>query len=178
MLSTIDIEHMADLLIQLTKRADGDVVLRCERADGTSTWQRQQGRNASFFVLHDLTHYAVETVLGSSRGFFGLVSEGWDIADTEGKSARGPLPPETVAVEHMVGFLDVERASGGEWSAAEWMEHGTRAGVDLRRIARRAITDHDLNAVRSRRLELFSEWASVPVGGHLDLVFPAPTAPG
>jgi hypothetical protein len=167
---------MADLLIRLTKRADGDVVLRCERADGTSTWQRQQGRNASFFVLHDLTHFAVETVLGCSRGFFGLVAEGWDIADTEGKSARGPLPPETIAVEHMVGFLDVERATGGEWSTVEWMEQGTRAGVDLRRIALREITDDDLNAIRSQRLKLLAQWASVPVGGELDLVFPDPGA--
>ena len=61
---------MAELRIQLTKRGDGDVVLRCIRADGSATWQRHRGRHAGFFPLHDLTHYVVETELRSRRGFY------------------------------------------------------------------------------------------------------------
>jgi hypothetical protein len=37
-----------------------------------------------FLCLHDLTHFAVESVHGLRHGFFGLVADGWDIADTEG----------------------------------------------------------------------------------------------
>src|SRR5688500_15931130 len=114
---------MPTLRVHLTKRSDDEVVLHCARADGSATAQRQQGRNGRFFALHDLTHYAVESVLRSERGFYGLVAGGWDIADTEGKGPRGPLPPETIAVEHMVGFLDAERASHASSTAAEWMEH-------------------------------------------------------
>ena len=166
---------MANLIIRITKHADGDVVLRCDRADGTSTWQRQQGRNAGFFALHDLTHYAVESVLGCHLGFFGLIAAGWDIADTEGRSRRGPLPVETVAVEHMVGFLDVERARRAVSSADEWMEQATLAGIDLRCVTGRRITDDELHAIRARRGELFARWAMLEAGGYLDLSFPGGT---
>ena len=96
--------------VQITKKADGSGVLRCIRDDGSVTWQKQTDRHAAFFALHDLTHFAVETTLGYQRGFFGLIAEGWEMEDTTGKGARGPLPPEAVEVEGIVGLLDAERA--------------------------------------------------------------------
>jgi hypothetical protein len=79
---------MPALAIQIEKRADGRATLRCTRGDGSVTWQVQRARHAAFFPLHDLTHYAVETVLGFRRGFFGLIADGWDIDDTTGKGRR------------------------------------------------------------------------------------------
>ena len=76
-------------------------MLKCIRADGTTTWQKQSERHAAFFSLHDLTHFAVETTLGLKRAFFGLIAEGWDIEDTTGKGARGPLPAEAIEVERV-----------------------------------------------------------------------------
>ena len=55
---------MPELLIRIKKKTDGAAALSCIRPDGTTTWQRQDGRLGAFFPLHDLTHYAVETVLG------------------------------------------------------------------------------------------------------------------
>jgi hypothetical protein len=108
------------LLIQITKRKDGGGVLRCVRADGSETWQKQENRHAAFFALHDLTHFAVESTLGFQRGFFGLVAEGWEIEETTGKQARGPLPSEAREVELIVGTLDGERASGAIWTAEDF----------------------------------------------------------
>ena len=99
------------MLIQLTRRADDDgAVLRCARDDGSESWQRQRGTQGRFFPLHDLAHYAVETTLGARQGFYGLVAAGWEIDDTTGKGARGPLPDEALAIENLVGLLDRERA--------------------------------------------------------------------
>ena len=53
------------LTIRITKRADGRASMRCERPDGSATWQSHRGRQASFFPLHDLTHYVVETEMPS-----------------------------------------------------------------------------------------------------------------
>ena len=100
---------LAMLIVQIAKRADGAGVLRCTRADGSVTWQKQT-RHAMHFALHDLTHFAVESTLGSRRGFFGLIAEGWEIDDTTGKGLRGRLPQEAVEVEHIVGMFDTERA--------------------------------------------------------------------
>ena len=54
----------APLVIAIKKKTDGSASLACRRADGTVTWQRQEGAQGRFFPRHDLTHYAVETVLG------------------------------------------------------------------------------------------------------------------
>jgi len=67
---------MNELLIRIKKKGDGSAALSCLRADGSVTWQRQNGQQGRFFPLHDLTHYAVETVLGHTRGFYGLVAKG------------------------------------------------------------------------------------------------------
>ena len=62
------------LAVRLTRKRDGAVVLELRRADGTTTWQKRTGPTAEFFAVHDLTHYAVETVLGYRRAFYGLVA--------------------------------------------------------------------------------------------------------
>src|SRR5205085_4529315 len=51
---------MPDLIIRIKKKTDGAAALSCTRADGSVTWQRQDGQLGRFFPLHDLTHFAVE----------------------------------------------------------------------------------------------------------------------
>jgi hypothetical protein len=96
------------LQIEIAKQPDGAGVLRCIRQDGSVTWQKQT-KHAAHFAVHDLTHFAVETVLGYRRGFFGLIAQGWDVDDTTGKGARGVLPAEAIKVEKIVGLFDSER---------------------------------------------------------------------
>ena len=138
--------------IEITKRGDGGGVLRCVRGDGSVTWQKQGGRNAGFFALHDLTHFAVESVLGVRRGFFGLIAEGWDVEDTTGKGARGALPGEAVEVERIVGLLDAERGSGVVLTVDEF-----------------GLTEQEIARVRARRGELFAQWKTVEAGGVMEL---------
>jgi len=113
---------MADLIIRIKKKADGSAALSCERADGSVTWQRQDGQQGRFFPLHDLTHYAVESVLGGRRGFYSFVAQGWNLTDFGVPWPRGPLPVDALTLELVVGFLDRERAAGVEWSAADFNE--------------------------------------------------------
>ena len=162
---------MPDLLIQLTRRADGGAVLCCVRADASATWQRQEGRQAAFFPHHDLAHYAVESELGFRSGFYGLIAEGWDIEETGGKGARGPLPAEAVAVEHLVGALDLERAGGVEWTAADINRHAAAAAASGGRPPPRPVTDAELARVRARVRELFARWRALPPGATLELGF-------
>lgn len=147
------------LRIDIAKHPDGSIALRCTRADGTVTWQKQT-RHAAHFVLHDLTHYAVETTLGCRRGFFGLISEGWDAEDTTGKGARGRLPMEAVEVEQIVGLFDSERGSGTLWTADEFNA-----------FAPRRLTEEDIRNVRALRAKLFQQWIALEPGEKLELQF-------
>src|SRR6266581_8105572 len=111
---------MVDLIIRIKKKTDGSAALSRERSDRSVTWQRQDGQQGRFFPLHDLTHYAVETVLGGRRGFYGLVAEGWDLSDFGTPWPRGPLPADAEPAELIAGLLDSERATGERCLAAEF----------------------------------------------------------
>lgn len=165
---------MAELQIRIKKKTDGSAALSCTRADGSVTWQRQSGRLGGFFPRHDLTHFAVETALGHRRGFYGLLADGWDITDFDNKR---PIPDDMDPSELIVGFLDVERATGGGWSAEEFNERATAFFADHGGSTRLDLTEAELDAVREMRRDLFARWAALPAGEALELAFDRTTWP-
>jgi len=142
--------------VEITKRDDGAGLLRCIRDDGSVVWQKQSARHAPHFALHDLTHFAVETTLGSRSGFFGLLAQGWEMVDVTGKGARGHLQAEATQVERIVGIFDAERTSGTTWTSEEF-DH--------------LLSDEDISRVRDCRDELFRRWFALPKGEPLQLEF-------
>jgi hypothetical protein len=165
------------LTIRIKKKRDGTAALSCTRADGTVTWQRQEGAQASFFPRHDLTHYAVETVLAHRRGFYGLLAEGWEFSDFGTPWPRGPIPADADPSELIVGLLDAERACGAEWSAAEQREMAAKFLGDPAVARALALPDDEqLAQIRARRRELFAQWAALAPGETLELDF-NPAAP-
>jgi hypothetical protein len=162
------------LKIQFTKRPDGNALLKCVRDDGSATWQRQDNQHAAFFPLHDLTHYAVETELGFRRGFYGLIAEGWDIAETTGKTARGALPDEALEVEYLVAAFFTERAGGVSATAEEFNKLAATFAKTKGLPPPRALTESDLAIVRARFEELAMKWRALSRGATLDLVFHVP----
>lgn len=161
-----------DLKIRLKRKADGSAAITCERADGTSTWQRQEGIVGQVFPAHDMTHYAVETTFGFTEGFFGLVADGWDMSDFAKPWPRGPIPDEAQQVELLVGLLDMQRRMMADWSAEDMLEQG-RLYVASRgdRVALPSLTDEMLEKVQALRAEVFAKWNSVEPGETLELVF-------
>ena len=149
------------------------MVLRCVRADGSITWQRNDDQNARFFPLHDLTHYAVETELSFPRGFFGLIAEGWNIEETTGKTARGALPNEALEVEYLVSAFSAERAGGAIASAAEFNQLAATFASAKGMPPPRLLSDEDLARVRARFDELAVSWRALAPGQALELVFPS-----
>jgi hypothetical protein len=159
------------LIIEFTKQKDGSATLRCTRADASVSWQKQEGKHAAFFPLHDLTHYAVETELGFRRGFYGLIAEGWDIAETTGKTARGALPTETLEVEYLVSAFSAERAGGTVTTAAEFNDLSATYARANRLRNPRKLSDEELDRVRSRFNELATKWRALAAGATIELSF-------
>ena len=106
------------MVIQLKKGRDGPATLACVRADGSRTW----GKEHPFFPVHDLTHCAVESVLGLDQAFFGLIATGWDIDDFAKPGASRRMPSEAIMAEHVVGVFDRERTLPAPLSASEFNE--------------------------------------------------------
>lgn len=164
---------MPSLTIRIKKNSDGTAALSCTRANGTVTWQRQLGAQGMFFPRHDLTHYAVETVLGLHSAFYGLIADGWDISDFGPPWPRGRIPEEAGVAELIVGFLDAERASPERWTASDFNDKATIYYHDHHSSTTPpTLTDDDLLRIRQRRAELFAEWEAVPPGSAIELPFP------
>lgn len=162
---------MADLLIRIKKKKDGAAALSCQRADGSVTWQRLEGSQGRFFPIHDLTHYAVETVLGHRRGFYGLVAEGWDLTDFGAPWPKGRLPLDLDPSELIVGFLDAERAAGVQWSAADFNDKAEKYFGEHQLPGISRISSDELRRIRALRDELIARWHALPPGETVELVF-------
>ena len=166
---------MPDLLVRLTKHAPADYALTCARSDGSATSQRTRGEAAKFFPLHDLMHFAVETVLGHRRGFYGLVCDGWQLSDFTQPKASRRLPPESLATEQLIGLFDGERAAGRTWSAAEFNESlsGCLQGSG-RNFTPAPLGEADLARVRAEHARLAAQWRALPDGRTLELAYAHP----
>src|SRR4029077_6023281 len=106
------------VLTELKKRRDSPATLACVRSDGSRTW----GKEHPFFPVHDLTHCAVESVLGFDQAFFGLIAEGWDIDDFAKPRASKTMPFQAIVAEHVVGVFDRERALPAPMPSPEFNE--------------------------------------------------------
>ena len=166
---------MPDLLVRLRKRSPLDYVLTCERADGSATVQRTHGDSAKFFPFHDLTHFAVETVLTHRLGFYGLVCDGWQLTDFTQPGTSKRLPPESVAVEALVGLFDGERARGQRWTVVEFNDSLFSYLKNSRRdFMPRPFTDSELDRVRAEQARLAALWRELPLGETLVLSYDRP----
>jgi hypothetical protein len=159
------------IVIRIKKGTDGRTALSCTRADGSTTWQRQEGAQAAFFPTHDLTHYAVETALEHRQGFYGLVSEGWDFSDFGHPWPRGRLPAEAGISEIIVGVLDMERRMDERASAEDLNQKIAEYAVEHALPQQRQVTEGDLARVRAKRAEMFAKWEAVPPGDALEIPF-------
>jgi hypothetical protein len=159
------------IVIRIKKGKDGRTALSCIRADGTTTWQRQEGAQATFFPKHDLTHYAVETALGHRQGFYGLVSAGWDFSDFGSPWPRGRLPLEASISEMIVGVLDMERVMGERATAEELNQKLAAYAAQASLPQPRELTEEDLEGIRAKRAEMFARWEAVRPGDALEIPF-------
>jgi hypothetical protein len=155
-------------MIRLKKGRDGPPTLTCVRADGTRTW----GKVHPSFPGHDLTHCAVESVLGFDQAFFGLVATGWEIDDFAAPGAAARLPRQALWAEHIVGLLSLERTHGTAFAAREFNEQLARS-LELQGVPPvRFLSDAELERARQRRDALHAAWHAMAPGDTLDVPFP------
>jgi hypothetical protein len=155
--------------VQLKRGREGPSTLVCIRADGSRTWSKLH----PFFPVHDLTHFSVESVLGFTEAFFGLVASGWNIDDFSQPGAAKRMATEAVLAEAIVGVFDLERAGWGVFDEAEFNAALVESLSGLGLPAFRFIAGDELRRIRTLRRDLVSRWWSVPEGQSIEIEFPA-----
>jgi hypothetical protein len=136
--------------------------ITCKRADGSATWSEAD----AFMIIHDLTHYAVESGLGMKQGFYGLVAGGLDITDFEKKQKIRPdeIPAEGLRAELLVGLVLTERNDGKE------MNDFNEQYQELLKKFHLSAENIPLASVRRLREEtdrLINKWKDLPVSSSL-----------
>ena len=160
--------------LQFDKKKDGVTVLTCTRRDGSVTWQRHD-RHGVFFALHDLTHYAIESVLRLKGGFYGIVASGWDITDFGEPWPRGRIPSEyqleADLAEGLAGVLGLEQSSRSPFSLAEVLS-ALDSQEDVKLYARDLLSEPVLQTIRETYSKLAIEWMNLQPGESLTIDFP------
>jgi hypothetical protein len=156
---------MRQLSIRLQKGRDGPDVLTCIRADGSRTWQRLQRG----LPVHDLAHYAVESVLGLREGFYGLVARGWDITAFESPENRARLTPEAIWEEFIVSLFLTELSDGVERELSDFNATLNAMVAGKVSIASRALTAAELGSIRSKVGALSAQWSALTPGQALEM---------
>lgn len=163
---------MTALRIRFKKRKDASVTLTFLRADGSVT-QSTIGDARGFGPVHDLTHYVVESTLGISRGFLGLIAEGWTVRDFE-QDAKSRIPNDAVWVEGMAGALSFEVMAG------QPMGFDESKLVELEKVIRERdpkpwahpeVAPEDFDTMRDALAKLVGYWRALPPGRSLELSF-------
>lgn len=150
-----------------TKRS----TISCIRADGSSTFTHLHPG----MEMHDLAHYAVETVLGFEQGFFGLLRQGYHITDFErARDQRiealmpSNLPIQSIQAEYLVNQLMTELNSGRITDFIDLL----RSTLLQKNIPfPETLREQSLLKIRSLLQELIQKWNQVPVREKLELLF-------
>lgn len=153
--------------IIFTKTGRNEHVLSCRRSDGSVTWKHV----SSFFIIHDLCHYAVETTLPLKKAFFGMIQEGADITefDLPKDQQNILLTGEAIFAEQLVNLLAIEYSQGrlenfmGIFNAIYTNEDGS----DLTSL----VTEKKLEEIRNAITEIMRRWQSLPENETLTLLF-------
>ncbi len=137
------------------------------RSDGTSTWQEAE----PFLILHDLTHYAVETTLGTKQGFYGLLQEGLDITDFEKKQKITPqtLPREAIRTEILVTLFLTEL---NDQQPLTDFNHTFAETIRSYGIEATPLNENQLASIRTLLDNLIKKWKNLSSGSTLALRYP------
>jgi hypothetical protein len=153
--------------IRFSKKKEGLHIISCKRKDGTETWMH----SSSFFITHDLCHYAVETLLDMRTAFFGMLASGTDINDFElPKEQRGfLLSKEALQAEHLVNLLTIEYNQGRVDDFLHQLIQGSRGEVEYYFIQR--LQNGKLDVIRNYFASLMLQWNLMEQEKTMTLLF-------
>ncbi len=148
------------MIVKFTKphSEDRPPTMTCVRSDGSTCGMP----TTPFFVRHDLTHFAVESVLSLTEAFYGLLAKGWAIESFEerqpGTRKSPALPTEAHLAERIVGLFDLQ--FGAVRLTAEEM---------LGQLGEVEVTADQIEEMRKRRSELLRRYSELLPGETLEL---------
>lgn len=151
----------------ITKYRDKKSVIKYIRNNGTETWMYSD----DFFVLHDLSHFALEKALGYTTAFMGMLNNGTSIQDFEDRDIRNKLTitKEALYAENMANLFLMETAQGNFTNLNEVIKQAHDAVS--KNYPAPVLTEENIANIRTALRNLISSWRSLPAGKTLQLEY-------
>ncbi len=153
--------------MSVTKNAGKPHIILYIRNDGSQTWMQAD----DFFVIHDLSHYALETTLGYTTAFMGMLNDGMDIKDFEDLEKRRKIiiTEEAAYAENMANLFLMETIQGNFESFNEIS--GQAFETSWKSFPPPHLFDEEINSVRVFLKQLLKQWKELPDGETMTLTF-------
>jgi hypothetical protein len=157
------------MLIRFTKLTNERHRFEIVRESGTSESREMETRST---LLHDLTHYAVETEARLTSSFYGQLAAGraYD-ALTALNDGDGREPMQT---ERVVVFVQTA-SKEGDWQDVDVQHFAKRIADSLTATGGEAPAWLDgalIARVRERLRQVYGRWRGTPFGETMELKFP------
>lgn len=151
--------------ILFSRQSGTTPMLTCIRDNRTTTWFLATNQS-DFFVLNDLTRYAIETTLGYTQGFYGKIAAGQDIHELT-------LPiPQGQNSEFTYSNLLTSLLSPTEETLEEGLIEILQEACKERSLPPLNLHEDQLNTIRDQINNLLVAWKYLPAGEMLELSFP------
>jgi hypothetical protein len=152
------------MVMEITKNIDKPHVICYVRDDRTKTWMHAD----NFFVRHDLSHYAIEKILGYTTAFMGMLNKGMDIKDFENREKRSKMAITNEArnSEQMANLFLMEVAQGNLEDFNDTLKQ-TFTGTQVIDVP--FLTSNEVAAIRNYLKELYKNWDELPAGETMSL---------
>lgn len=161
-----------NIKIVIKKDQQKQSILTIFRSDGSSTWTKLHRG----LETHDIAHYAVESTLGFTRAFYGIINDGYTIDDfiapkEQRKNAVKPenLHSEALITEHIVNLLEIELLNSG-FNDNFLNELSTILAENNLPFPKNLNTE-SLTIIRNTYHNFYNQWLTLNDGKTLEIVF-------
>lgn len=151
--------------MEITKNIGKPHMICYKRDDGSTT--RMPADN--FFVRHDLSHYAIEKIMGYTTAFMGMLNKGLDIKDFEDREKRKRMivSREARNAEQMANLFLMEIAQGDFDDFNDILKQ--TFGATEHEHEAPVLSSSELGTIRKYLRELYESWDHLPAGETMSL---------
>jgi hypothetical protein len=153
--------------IRFTRTGKEENDFSCIRKDGSVTWKKV----SAFFIIHDMAHFAAETILPLKNSFLEMVAAGTDISrfDLPKEQRHFQLTKEAIFAEHLVNLLVIDITQGRIDDIPGKIRENNEYNSPEDMLS--LLTPAKLDAIRLKHRELMAAWAALLAGETIKLIF-------
>jgi hypothetical protein len=123
-----------------------------------------------YFVTHDLSHFAIEKMLGYKTAFMGMLNNGMEIKDFENREKRKQMAvtDEAVYAENMANIFLMEIAQGVLEDFNKTLSDAFKPMNN--QLKALSLSNSEILSIRNYLKKLIAQWKELPIDETMTLI--------